>query len=113
MLTPEEYKLAWAIYAAASVVVVICFWGLTRWVPTRPLRLLLRGLVAVMLLTPVNVQPTDSEWVPAVAASFFGMVAQENWLPVVGPSYFFGCAGVLVLVVLDALIFGILDKKAK
>lgn len=113
MLTPEEYKLAWAIYGAASVVVVICFWGLTRWVPTRPLRLLLRGLVAIVLLTPVDVPPNDTEWAPAVAASFFGVVAQENWLPLVGPSYVFALVGLLVLVVLDALIFGVLDKKAK
>lgn len=113
MLTPEEYKLAWLIYGIASLVVVICFWGLTRWVPTRPLRLLLRGAVAVVLLTPVDIPPVDSDWAPAVAASFFGVVTQDNWLPWVGPAYFFAFVGLVVLVVLDALIFGVLDKKAK
>lgn len=113
MLTPEEYQLAWVIYGVASVVVVVCFWGLTRWIPIRPLRLLLRGLVAVILLTPVDVPPTDTDWAPAVAASFFGVVAQDNWLVLVGPSYFFACVGLLVLVVLDALAFGLWDKKAK
>lgn len=113
MLTPEEYTLAWTIYGVASAVVVLCFWGLTRWVPLRPLRLLLRGLVAVTLLTPVDIPPADSEWAPAVAAAFFGAVSQENFLPLVGPAYFFACAGLLVLVIFDALLFGISDKKAK
>lgn len=113
MLTPEEYKLAWIIYGVASLVVVMCFWGLTRWIPLRPLRLLLRGLVAVILFTPVDIPPVDSEWAPAVAATFFGVLTQDNFLPLVGPSYFFACAGLLVLVVLDALMFGLTDKKAK
>lgn len=113
MLTPEEYRLAWIIYGIASLVVIVSFWGLTRWVPLRPVRFLLRGLVAVILLTPVDIPPTDAEWAPAVAATFFGVVTQDNYLALVGPSYFFGVVGLLVLAVLDALLFGVMDKKAK
>lgn len=113
MLTSEEYTLAWGIYGLASLLVVFCFWGLTRWVPLRPLRLLLRGLVAVIMFTPVDIPPLDNEWAPALAATFFGAVNQENFLALVGPSYFFGCVGLLAVVVLDALIFGIRDRKAK
>lgn len=113
MLTTEEYTLAWAIYLAASLLVVVCFWGLTRWVPLRPLRMLLRGLVAVVFLTPVDIPPADNEWAPAVAATFFGVVTQDNYLPLVGPSYFFTCAALLLLVVIDVLLTGGRDKKAK
>lgn len=113
MLTTEEYKLAWMVYAGASLVVVMCFWGLTRWVPLRPVRLLLRGLVALILLTPVDIPPADGEWAPAIAAAFFGVMTHDNFLPLVGPSYFFGFVGLMVLVVLDALMFGLTDKKAK
>lgn len=113
MLTPEEYTLAWAVYLAASLLMVLSFWGLTRWISLRPLRLLLRGLVAVIMLTPVDIPPSDNEWAPAVATVFFDVVTHENYLPLVGPAYFFACAGLLLLLILDLMLTGGRDKKAK
>ena len=113
MLTPEEYTAAWAIYVAASMLVIVTVWGWTSWISLRPFRNLIRGLIAVALLTPVDVPPSDNEWAPAIAAMFFDVITKENSLPFVGPAYFFACVGLLFIILIDLVFSGFRDKKAK
>lgn len=50
-----DYVLAWLIYLVAAVGLLFLFWRLTKILPWRTLRDLLRVLVATVILTPVVV----------------------------------------------------------
>lgn len=61
----SEYQLAWGVYLIAFVIIYWAWSGIVAWLPIRVARQLLKGLVAVLLLTPV-VSAHMSGWlVPA------------------------------------------------
>ncbi|CBL46946.1 Hypothetical protein HDN1F_33630 [gamma proteobacterium HdN1] len=112
MLSLNEYETLWGVYCAASLFAIFAFWGLVNPLPGRPLRNLLRGLFAVFLLAPVDAAPASGDWAPAALVTFFGLFSPERVLPLVGPSFFFGAALVLILVLADFLILQSTKKVA-
>lgn len=71
MLTQVEYSIAWTIYCCAAVGGLAVWWRLTRFIPWSPIRVLLRALLAVCLLTPSLITNDIERFAPAMFVLFF------------------------------------------
>ncbi|TBU96035.1 MFS transporter [Stutzerimonas kirkiae] len=66
LIFENDYYLAWSLYAVAALGCMLAWFRMTRWM-WRWLREPLRLLMAVLLLTPTIVEPTQGIYAPAVA----------------------------------------------
>ena len=57
-----SYLAAWAVYLISALVMIAVFWRMTRNLKLRRTRRSLRVLVAVLLLTPINIATDASIW---------------------------------------------------
>ena len=74
MIDLPSYLIAWFVYLLSSVGLMIVFWRFTRNLKWRRTRRVMRIVLAVSLLTPMNVAATGLWLAPAflVAAYAFG-----------------------------------------
>jgi hypothetical protein len=71
MLQDSEYVITWAAYYAGALGVLLVWWRMTRPIPWRPLRQLLRVVLAGLLLVPAPVAPDMQELAPAILVLLF------------------------------------------
>lgn len=72
------YELAWAIYAAACLVAILCFFGLTRPIKNAVVRWALRLPFIAVCFTPVYIDGTEQIWfAPSIAAVALDLVAKD------------------------------------
>jgi energy-coupling factor transporter transmembrane protein EcfT len=57
-----SYIAAWAIYLFSASIMLLVFWRMTRNFRLRRTRRSVRALVAVLLLTPINISVNGGSW---------------------------------------------------
>lgn len=73
-----SYELAWVIYAAACLIAIVCFFGLTRPIKNTVIRWALRLPFISVCFTPVYVDGTEQVWfAPSIAAVALDVVAKD------------------------------------
>jgi hypothetical protein len=94
-----EYNIAWAVYLLGFLV-VYRFWAvIVWWLPLRILRQFLKGLFAVVLLTPVASERAAEWLVPAWLNFFYAVVLEQP--DVMGRTLFvYALAAIVMLLVL-------------
>lgn len=65
MFNESEYQIMWMVYLAAAGCAWLVWWKMTNWIPLWYVREPLWLVVAVLLLTPARVDPTESLLAPA------------------------------------------------
>jgi hypothetical protein len=113
MLSSEEYRLVWSAYALGVMLVMLVGWRWMAWVRPAFLRWVLKGTLAVILWTPVQVGQAEDAWAPGLAALAFGVVTGESALPTVGPWYVFGVVAVILVAALASLAAWLRRRFAK
>lgn len=73
----SEYQLAWLAYLFAFAIIYWAWAGIVAWVPVRVARQLLKGLLAVLLLTPVVSAHMDGWLVPAWLNFAYGVLLNQ------------------------------------
>lgn len=73
-----EYQLAWVAYLIAFLVLYWAWAGIVAWVPIRIARQMLKGLFAVLLLTPVVSADVDGWLVPAWLNFFYAFLLDQS-----------------------------------
>lgn len=61
MIVSQSYLIAWGVYLLAATGLIIVFWRMTRSIPYKDLTKILRLVVIVLLLTPVDIG-LDAKW---------------------------------------------------
>lgn len=73
-----SYELAWAIYAAACLVAILCFFGFTRPIKNTVIRWALRLPIIAACFTPVYIDGTEQIWfAPSIAAVALDLIAKD------------------------------------
>lgn len=99
-----EYNIAWAVYLLGFLV-VYRFWAvIVWWLPLRILRQFLKGLFAVVLLTPVASERAAEWLVPAWLNFFYAVVLEQP--DVMGRTLFVYALAAIVMVLVLALDSG-------
>ena len=57
-----SYVAAWAVYLFSVLIMMVVFWRMTRNLKLRRTRRSVRTLVAVLLLTPINISVNADTW---------------------------------------------------
>ena len=57
-----SYVAAWSVYLLSAIILICVFWKMTRKLRLRRTRRSLRALIAVLLLTPINIGLDGSVW---------------------------------------------------
>lgn len=60
-----SYIVAWLIYLASAVGLVLVFWRMTQYMRLRRTRRTLRALVAVLMFTPISIEDNGLWLAPA------------------------------------------------
>lgn len=95
----SEYAIAWSVYLLAFLVLYGVFTRIVWYLPLRILRQFLKGLFAVMLLTPVVSTQADGWLMPAWLSFVYGLVLGQE--AEMGRTLFnFFLAGMLLVLVL-------------
>lgn len=94
-----EYNIAWAVYLLGFLI-VYRFWAvIVWWLPLRIVRQFLKGLLAVVLLTPVASERAAEWLVPAWLNLFYAFVLDQP--QVMGRTLFaFTLAAIAMLIAL-------------
>lgn len=113
MLQQNEYLIIWGFYIAAVLGVMLVWWAITRPIPWHWLKQPLRLLLTAVLLVPAPVAADRAELAPAVFIYLFDLLMvkegdAERALVYLGYGLLLG----LVVVVLDALIRSLFQRKA-
>ncbi len=61
MIVSQSYLAAWGIYLLSALGMIIVFWRMTRSIPFKDTTKILRLVVVVLLLTPVDIG-IDHKW---------------------------------------------------
>ena len=94
-----EYQVAWLAYLAAFAIIYWTWSRIVSWLPVRLVRQMFKGLLAVLLLTPVLSQHIDGWLIPAWLHFGYAFVLDQGGE--MGRSLFnFAVAAVLMLLVL-------------
>lgn len=95
MIISQSYLMAWGIYLLSATGLIIVFWRMTRSIPSKDIAKVLRMVVIVLLLTPVDIG-LDAKWfAPAY------LVGGYEW--VIGNSHLAIKAGIHLLGALTLL----------
>lgn len=100
MALMSSYTIAWLIYLLSAVGVMIVFWRLTRNLQWRRTRRVLRIVVAVTLLTPMNIVSGGLWLAPAFLVAAYAMAQSHMETTQQALTVMSGAVGVMVLVVL-------------
>ncbi|PCD00735.1 MFS transporter [Halopseudomonas pelagia] len=65
MFNESEYQTMWMIYLAAAACAWLVWWKMTSWIPFWYVREPLWLIMAILLFTPVRVDPMESWMAPA------------------------------------------------
>ncbi len=65
MFNESEYQMMWMIYLAAAACAWLVWWKMTSWIPLWYVREPLWLIMAILLFTPVRVDPMESWMAPA------------------------------------------------
>lgn len=65
MFNESEYQMMWMIYVAAAACAWLVWWKMTSWIPLWYVREPLWLIMAILLFTPVRVDPMESWMAPA------------------------------------------------
>lgn len=102
---PEDYKLAWIIYAAATTILLLAGWWFMRNWRWSWLRWALLLVLAAVLLVPARGTVPDSAAVPVLPLFVYqSLFEEEGATPEVTASLVFSAGGVLGLMVLWGLL---------
>jgi hypothetical protein len=91
MLTAEDYATSWIMYLIGAAGLLVVWWFITRKIPIKLLRDLLRLSAAILLLVPFPVLNQEQFWAPALGMSLLEAVF--------GQSQGFSRAGIPVLII--------------
>ena len=80
-LVVDDYAIAWLLYGGAALVLFAIWWRLTRSIPWRGLRELLRGMALVFLVVPAQVPAHPGMYAPAWAIAALESTVQEHGNP--------------------------------
>lgn len=73
-----NYDLAWAVYGIASLVAILCWFGLTRPISNGIVRWILRMPIIALCFTPLHIDGGEGFWLaPAIAAVALDLVAKD------------------------------------
>lgn len=96
----SSYTVAWLIYLLSAVGMMIVFWRLTRNLKWRRTRRVLRIVVAVTLLTPMNILAGGLWLAPAFLVAAYAMAQSHMETAQQALTVMSGAVGVMVVVVL-------------
>ncbi len=96
----SSYTVAWLIYLLSAVGMMIVFWRLTRNLKWRRTRRVLRIVVAVTLLTPMNILAGGLWLAPAFLVAAYAMAQSHMETAQQALAVMSGAVGVMVVVVL-------------
>lgn len=98
--TLTEYEIAWLAYLVAFTVIYRAWIGIVSWLPGRLVRQTFKGLLAVLLLTPVASQHAAGWLTPAWLHFGYALILDES--EQMGRSLLsFTIAGIVMLVALS------------
>lgn len=95
MIVSQSYLMAWGVYLLSAIGLIIVFWRMTRPIPYKDVAKVLRLVVIVLLLTPVDIGPEAKWFAPAY------LVGGYEW--VIGNSHLAIKAGIHLLGALTLL----------
>lgn len=99
----SEHFIAWLIYYLAFLLVYAYWARLMRILPLRFLRQVFKGLLAVLLLTPVMSSAQTGWWSPAwLHFSYSALLGDEAEMGRALFSLFLGCLFLLLILALDS-----------
>ncbi|KZY62580.1 hypothetical protein A3742_16050 [Oleiphilus sp. HI0071] len=96
----SSYTIAWLIYLLSAVGAMIVFWRLTRNLKWRRTRRVLRIVVAVTLLTPMNIVSGGFWLAPAFLVAAYALAQSHMEIVQQALTVMAGAVGVMVVVVL-------------
>lgn len=100
MIALSSYTIAWLVYLLSAVGAMIIFWRLTRNLKWRRTRRVMRIIVAVTLLTPMNIVSGGLWLAPAFLVAAYAMAQSHMDTVQQALGVMAGAVGVMVLVVL-------------
>ncbi len=100
MIDLPSYLIAWFVYLLSSVGLMIVFWRFTRNLKWRRTRRVMRIVLAVSLLTPMNVATTGLWLAPAFLVAAYAFAQQHLDIAQQAMSVMGATVGIMVLVVL-------------
>ncbi|MEX0942158.1 MAG: hypothetical protein WD002_06380 [Pseudomonadales bacterium] len=72
----NEYMIAWTLYLAAGVGCCLVWWRLTRFIGSRGLREILRGLLIVLIFTPWYAGESPEFYAPAIVVLLMDLLLE-------------------------------------
>ncbi|UZE97797.1 hypothetical protein [Alkalimarinus alittae] len=95
MIVSQSYLIAWGIYLLSALGLIIVFWRMTRSIPFKDVKKVLRLVGVVLLLTPVDLGLEATWFAPAY------LVGGYEWI--IGNSHLAIKAGIHLLGALTLL----------
>ena len=100
MIDLPSYTIAWLIYLLSAVGFMIVFWRWTRNLTWRRTRRVMRIVVAVTLLTPMNIAASGLWLAPAFLVAAYALAQAHLDVAQQALTVMMGAVGVMVLIVL-------------
>ncbi len=94
------YIWAWVFYLLSATGLIMIFWRITRGVRWRRTRRTSRALVAVLLLTPINIVEGESWLAPAYLVGAYDWVLGQNERALEAGMYLAWAFAILITVIL-------------
>ncbi|WP_250658414.1 hypothetical protein [Alkalimarinus coralli] len=95
MIVSQSYLIAWGCYLLSAIGLIIVFWRMTRSIPYKDLTKILRLVVVVLLLTPVDIG-LDAKWfAPAYLVGGYEWVIGNTHLAVKAGMHLLGALTLL------------------
>ncbi len=105
MILSQSYLVAWGIYLISALGLIVVFWRMTHSIPFRDVVKVLRLLVIVLLLTPVDVGIEQKWFAPAYLVGGYEWIIGNSVLAIKAGLHLLGALTlVMALFTLDYVV---------
>lgn len=94
------YVMAWLVYLLAATGIILVSWRITRGMTLRRTRRTIRALIAVVLLTPINIGQQSSWLAPAYLVGAYDFVLGDVQRAQIAGVYLCAAFALLMLLIL-------------
>lgn len=112
MILSQSYLAAWGIYLLSALGMIIIFWRMTRSIPFKDVTKVLRLVVIVLLLTPVDIGNEYKWFAPAYLVGGYEWIVGHTQLAVKAGLHLLGALTLLTaLLTLEYIVRKILHLQ--
>lgn len=105
MIVSQSYLIAWGVYLLSAIGLITVFWRMTRSIPYRDFTKVIRLVVIVILLTPVDIGLDASWFAPAYLVGGYEWILGNSQLAIKAGIHLLGALTLLTaLLTLEYII---------